>query len=1332
IIPGVDTEYIIAREPGYYSVIAANDCFEASSSPVRVNMLPSAVPALTISDDSLNVCREGAKILQLSGDTNLTKQWLREDLIIPNAIFSKYNADETGVYSIKTTHKYGCAKLSEPVAVSIEKQLNPVVTAYKNTTICPGDTLNLFTNKEKNLSYQWKRNNIIIEVATNNTYIADTAGIFSVTVSDSSGCVETSNALDINYFNSVVPSIYASNNAYICKNNPVSVYYSDTLIENFETGDFSKFKWKLSSWGWNVNNNLSYDGNYSSFILTGGDCPYMLELDKFYPEDDTISFYYNYKCWEDINSFYFLINDVGYKMAVGEWALASFPVKAGWNNFKWQYSFNYDNFFYNFYACIDYICFSSKALRSFLWQKDGADIPGTTGLSAIKVNEPGNYSLKIKNACDTATSQIIKVTGGDNPDSVLTILNDSTELCLSNPKILKAVNNSTYKYQWYKDKKVLPADTLYYLQPKTKGKYFVVISDPFGCTSTSAINDLTLTKILNASITAENSLGFCKNDSVLLKSSAPFQEYQWLKNNLPIQGASNSSLLVKDYASYSLIVKDKNQCVDTSNILKTFLLKTPAPYIYNEGKTAFCKGANTSLKAVPIIYETFTSNSFKQYNWINDSLRPWTIVDYYGYKDKYSVKSGSIPNNSKTELNLNLNLLNNDSLSFYYDLNTYTDYGYFKFYINDSLILSQTGSYDWTKVSFPVKAGSVNLKWVFLKNDLYTDDHYVYIDNIIIGASASWQYQWLKNDEPLIDATSSNYTVTETGSYSYIASNNCGSATSQPVFIEVFDLPEVSIDSSHTNSPPCYKNPVILKAEANTATSCKWYKDGFPAQIKSSFSYNPVADGLYKAVVTDKNNCINTSNSITIKFLPSLVAEISPKGNKIICDTSSLTLTAANQPGFNYSWLKNGVIIPAATSSSYTASQEGSYRVIISDNLCSDSSDAVKVLFKSKPIPDFIIDKAEDNYCTGNVKLFSSSLFFEGFESNDFNKYKWVTFGAAQWTIDKNVYKEGKYSAKAPFVSGLHSADLSLALELSDNDTIAFFFKISSEKDFDFLNFYINDSLAGQWSGEINWTEARFKVYKGINIFKWSYARDGAIASGSNTAWIDNIYFTSKTHNANATYAWLIDDKEFSKANSDISPTQQGYYKLKLNNNCNTVISKPVYIFKSPVIKLDKLIKMCENTDYTIDAGEGFKSYFWSTGDTTRFINVNSDEIGNGSIEYTLAVVDYNGCKTVFNGVFMFILCNSINDDNTALLDLSIIPNPSSGLIKISFSSNTILTDEFNLAIINMQGVTVFNSDLILLDSKQKTIDLSTVAKGLYYVRFKNKAYISYKKLMLY
>ncbi|HOD17958.1 MAG TPA: C25 family cysteine peptidase [Candidatus Cloacimonadota bacterium] len=133
-------------------------------------------------------------------------------------------------------------------------------------------------------------------------------------------------------------------------------------------------------------------------------------------------------------------------------------------------------------------------------------------------------------------------------------------------------------------------------------------------------------------------------------------------------------------------------------------------------------------------------------------------------------------------------------------------------------------------------------------------------------------------------------------------------------------------------------------------------------------------------------------------------------------------------------------------------------------------------------------------------------LVIESFDSGDFTSYPWE-FTGTEWTVDNTDFYTGAYSARSGNIDNNTSSCLSVTIIAPADGTISFWKKVSSEQNNDFLKFYINNVLQSQWSGTIAWSQETFNVSAGTNTFKWEYAKNIMLSSGSDCAWIDDIIF---------------------------------------------------------------------------------------------------------------------------------------------------------------------------------------------------------------------------------
>jgi hypothetical protein len=281
-------------------------------------------------------------------------------------------------------------------------------------------------------------------------------------------------------------------------------------------------------------------------------------------------------------------------------------------------------------------------------------------------------------------------------------------------------------------------------------------------------------------------------------------------------------------------------------------------------------------------------------------------------------------------------------------------------------------------------------------------------------------YLWNKNGNPINTATGSTYTINpvssaNVGSYTVTVTGACGTVTSQAANLTVNAL--LSITQQPQTQTVCENDTLTLRVATSVTGQYQWQFNGGDISAANSPDYaingaTVSQAGTYTVNIT--SNCGNaTSNPAQLTVKPNItniksgtfcngsVFEFAgqfitepgtyigrfPASNG--CDsvvTLNLSLISPNASidvvngvelstgNFStYQWLFNGSPIQGANSQTYSANQNGEYRVLISDaNGCKDTSDLV--LISSLGIAAYVPD--------GTWELFpnpvSTNLFIQG------------------------------------------------------------------------------------------------------------------------------------------------------------------------------------------------------------------------------------------------------------------------------------------------------------------------------------------------------------------
>jgi alpha-tubulin suppressor-like RCC1 family protein len=121
--------------------------------------------------------------------------------------------------------------------------------------------------------------------------------------------------------------------------------------------------------------------------------------------------------------------------------------------------------------------------------------------------------------------------------------------------------------------------------------------------------------------------------------------------------------------------------------------------------------------------------------------------------------------------------------------------------------------------------------------------------------------------------------------------------------------------------------------------------------------------------------------------------------------------------------------------------------------------------------------------------------------------YNWITSGNAPWFGETNVTHDGVDAAQSGGIGPLQETVLQTTVGTNWSGRYTFWWKVSSEQDFDFLEFRVNGILQTSISGEVNWQQASIPVAAGTNVLQWRYSKDASFDGGQDAGWVDQFAF---------------------------------------------------------------------------------------------------------------------------------------------------------------------------------------------------------------------------------
>ncbi|MBI3986423.1 MAG: Ig-like domain-containing protein, partial [Lentisphaerae bacterium] len=139
---------------------------------------------------------------------------------------------------------------------------------------------------------------------------------------------------------------------------------------------------------------------------------------------------------------------------------------------------------------------------------------------------------------------------------------------------------------------------------------------------------------------------------------------------------------------------------------------------------------------------------------------------------------------------------------------------------------------------------------------------------------------------------------------------------------------------------------------------------------------------------------------------------------------------------------------------------------------------------------------------------------FSGFDSGSRATYAdasdspllgWTTGTNAPWFGQSVVTHDGVDAVQSGDI--LNSQSSWLRANAYGPGSFSFWWKVSSETNYDFLSFFINGVEQSKISGVVDWRQRSYMLAAGTNLLEWVYAKDNTISTNQDAAWVDQAVF---------------------------------------------------------------------------------------------------------------------------------------------------------------------------------------------------------------------------------
>jgi hypothetical protein len=141
----------------------------------------------------------------------------------------------------------------------------------------------------------------------------------------------------------------------------------------------------------------------------------------------------------------------------------------------------------------------------------------------------------------------------------------------------------------------------------------------------------------------------------------------------------------------------------------------------------------------------------------------------------------------------------------------------------------------------------------------------------------------------------------------------------------------------------------------------------------------------------------------------------------------------------------------------------------------------------------------------------------------------WTTGGNHVWTEQTTTYYYGASAAQSGPIGD--SQESYIQTIVTGPGTLRFYWKVSSEENWDFLHFFINGTeQSGSISGTVDWTQKTFTIPAGSNTLKWVYTKDESVSENEDQGWLDKVEWNpASPHNK---FPWSLFVQAITKHNN--------------------------------------------------------------------------------------------------------------------------------------------------------------------------------------------------------
>ena len=657
-VSGATTSYFYSNQPGIYTCEFTNPCGSDTSNADTL-VVSSVAPNTLSPSGTFNICPGDSMVLSAPAG-GYTYSWRKNGNTISGATHAQYTAKETGIYTAYVSNG-SCNVTAAGDTINVTSLAVNNIWESSPLHFCGNDSVLLNANTGSGYTYQWFFNGLPIAAANQSSYDAAASGDYSVQITNSIGCKDTSANTTVAADVISGLSVVAAGPTNLCDGDSV-------LLSSGTTG---------TSYQWSYNGNIIAGATNISIVAdTSG--VYTVEVT-------------NAQACTGSASMAVTINNPPYAtMTIQDATCAgndgtiylnasssNDPLTIFWSNGPTGIIYQsglapgiYAATITDAIGCVTIISDSVQATSSvpsptittsdtilcagqsqslyttnsttltFQWQYNGVNIPGATN-SSYYADTTGSFACVVSNSCGPGTSNTIQLWYDSLP--AVTVNASGTVLCPGDTLSLSVPSVAGYTYTWRHNGIIITGATNSTFEVLAAGNYSCGVNNGCGSVLSDTVHIL-LGSFITAIISTSDSTVFCQgNDATLTANTGTGITYQWQLDGVDIPGATNSSWAATTGGTYLCI--ETNGCnFSTSNLITVTV--NPLPLIFvTASDTVFCPGDSATL-----IVNATSINTFQwQHNGTDISGATDSLLTVYAggsYTCTATNNCGSVTSNS--------------------------------------------------------------------------------------------------------------------------------------------------------------------------------------------------------------------------------------------------------------------------------------------------------------------------------------------------------------------------------------------------------------------------------------------------------------------------------------------------------------------------------------------------------------------------------------------------------------------------------------------------------------------------------------------------------------